>query len=208
MSESQADGTAKPKSSPLRWALWGVALVGVAAVLYIIAQASIKPGQAGGLKSMAKGEMAKFVIPAEAGAAPATSFVDAEGKTVRLADFRGKTVVLNLWATWCAPCIIEMPTLAKLAAAYEGKPVEVIALSMDGPRDRDKAQAFIARHAPLKFYQDPNLAYPYALEPKALGMPTTIVFGPDGVERGRVSGEADWSSDEARALIDKVAAGG
>ena len=192
----------------MKWALWGAALLGVAAVLYIIAQASIKPGQAGSLSSLAKGEMSKFQTPAEAGAAPATSFLDGEGRPVRVADFRGKVVVLNLWATWCGPCVIEMPTLAKLAAAYQGKPVEVVALSVDGPRERDKAAAFIAKHAPLKFYHDPQLAYPYALKPVAVGMPTTIVFGADGVERGRLSGGADWSSPEAKALVDKVLAEG
>lgn len=127
MSEGQPSETGKPSSGLLKWALWGVAGIGVAAVVYIIAQSTINPRQEMGLKSVAKGEMAKLTLPAEAGAAPPTSFLDKDGQPVRLADFKGKVVVLNVWATWCAPCLLEMPTLAKLAAEYEGQPVAVVA---------------------------------------------------------------------------------
>jgi thiol-disulfide isomerase/thioredoxin len=127
---------------------------------------------------------------------------------VRVADFRGQVVVVNLWATWCAPCVIEMPTLAELAAAYEGRKVVVMPISLDGDKDEAKARAFIAKHAPLKFYRDPKLAYPYALVPPTSGMPTTVIFGPDGVERARLAGEADWSSEDARKVIDAILAAG
>lgn len=204
---SQApEETSKPKSGLLKGALWGVALLGVAAVVYIMAQASINPRQTTSLKSLAKGEMAKLIFPAEAGPAPATSFQDADGKPVRLADFKGKVVVVNMWATWCGPCVIEMPTLAKLAAAYEGQPVAVVAVSVDGERDADKARMFIAKHAPLVFYRDPKLKLPYDFKPAAVGMPTTVIFGKDGVERARLAGGADWAGPEARAVIDKVLA--
>ena len=196
----------KPSPPILRWALWGVAAFGVAAVVYIIAQALIHPGQAGGLKSLAKGEMGKLVIPLEAGAAPANSFYDAQGRAVRIADFKGKVVVLNLWATWCAPCVTEMPTLAKLKAGYAGKPVEVVAVSIDGPGAQDKARAFIAGHPPLAFYGDPKMKFPFALKPPAAGAPTTVIYGRDGVERARLAGGADWSGPEARAVIDAVLA--
>lgn len=204
---SQApEETSKPKSNLLKGALWGVALLGVAAVVYIMAQASINPRQTTSLKSLAKGEMAKLIFPAEAGPAPATSFQDADGKPVRLADFKGKVVVVNMWATWCGPCVIEMPTLAKLAAAYEGQPVAVVAVSVDGERDAEKARLFIAKHAPLVFYRDPKLKLPYDFKPAAVGMPTTVIFGKDGVERARLAGGADWAGPEARAVIDKVLA--
>ena len=113
---------ARPRRGLLNWALWGAALIGVAAVLYIIVQASIKPQQPGGLSSLARGEMGKLVVPAEAAPAPVDTFYDQAGKPLRIADFRGKVLVLNLWATWCAPCVQEMPTLAKLAGAYAGMP--------------------------------------------------------------------------------------
>jgi len=208
MSEGQPSEAGKPSSSLLKWALWGVAGIGVAAVVYIIAQASINPRQEMGLKSVAKGEMAKLTLSPEAGAAPVTSFLDKDGKQVRLADFKGKVVVLNVWATWCAPCILEMPTLAKLAAEYEGKPVAVVAVAIDGDRDADKAKAFIAKNAPLAFYRDPKLKLPYDLKPSTSAMPTTVIFGKDGVERGRVLGPAEWSGRDAKAVIDKVLAEG
>lgn len=195
-----------PKASRLTWALRGVAVLGVAAVVYIIAQASINPQQENDLKSFAKGEMGKFSIPAEATAAPVVSFQDGTGAQKRIADFRGKVTVVNLWATWCAPCVIEMPTLAKLAASYAGRPVEVVAVSVDRPEDAEKARAFIAKHGPLAFYHDPKMALPFAFKPPAAGMPTTIIYGPDGVERGRLSGEADWSGKDAKALIDRILA--
>ena len=205
MSEVRDQEAAKPRSG-LKWALWGVALLGVAVVVYIIAQASINPHGQTGLGGVAKGEMAKLTLPKDAGPAPATSFLDADGKPLRVADFKGKVVVLNLWATWCGPCVLEMPTLAKLAAAYQGKPVAVVAVSIDGDRDADKARAFIAGHAPLAFYRDPKLKLPYDLKPPTAGMPTTVIFGKDGVERGRLSGGADWSGRDAKAVIDQVLA--
>jgi thiol-disulfide isomerase/thioredoxin len=197
---------AKPRGGVLTWALWGAALLGVAAVVYIMAQASFKPVQSDGVKSVAKGEMAKLVVPAEATGGPANTFYDADGKPLRVADFRGKVVVLNLWATWCGPCVLEMPTLAKLQAEYAGKPVEVVAVSVDSPSAIDKAKQFIAQHGPLKFYSDPRMKLPFSLKPAAAGMPTTVIYGADGVERGRISGGADWSGADAKAVIDHVLA--
>lgn len=205
MSENPA---AKPSGGFLKWALWGAAAVGVAAVLYIIGAASIKPGGGGDLERLAKGEMSKLVVPAEPTRAPGHVFHDAAGKPVRVADFQGQVVVMNIWATWCAPCVLEMPTLAALQKSYAGKPVKVVAVSVDQPDDSAKAQAFIAKHAPLDFYIDPERKISFVLTPPAPGMPTTVIYGPDGVERARLAGEADWTSAEARALVDAVLAGG
>lgn len=199
---------AKPRGGFLNWALWGAALIGVAAVLYIIVQASIKPQQDDGLKAIARGEMKKLTLPLEATAAPTQAFVDAAGQPVRVSDFRGKVVVLNLWATWCPPCVAEMPTLAKLAQAYQGKPVVVVAVSVDQAKDLEKAKAFIAKHPPLGFYNDPEMKMPFAVKPAAAGMPTTIIYGVDGIERARLSASADWSGPDARAVVDHVLSGG
>jgi len=202
------DVAGKPKGGLLKWALWGVALFGVAAVLYIIVQSMTKPGAADAdLTRLAKGEMEKLTVVG-ANPAPATQVLDADGKSVQVADFRGKVVVVNLWATWCAPCKIEMPTLAKLQADYAGKPVEVVAISIDKDADVEKARAFIAGQAPLKFYHDPEAKLPWALTPPATGMPTTIIYGKDGNERGRVAGEANWAGPEAKSVIDRVLAEG
>src|SRR5262249_31716820 len=79
--------------------------------------------------------------------APQNAFTDAAGKTHTLAEFKGKAVVLNLWATWCGPCVEEMPTLAQLSAAYAGKPVVVIPVSLDRVEDRANAIAFMGQPA-------------------------------------------------------------
>jgi thiol-disulfide isomerase/thioredoxin len=212
--DPQAQG--KPKGGILTWALWGVALVGVAAVLYIIAQASTKtaPTQASAPAPASAGKAAgtsfasKLTTPAQPTPPPDYAFYDETGKAMKVADLKGKVVVMNIWATWCAPCKIEMPTLAKLAKAYEGKPVEVVAVSIDSVDAADQARLFIAQNAPLKFYHDREMKLPFKLVPAAPGAPTTVVYGRDGLEVGRVAGEADWSGPEARALVEKALAAG
>ncbi len=190
----------------MKWVLWGFAVFGIAVVLYIIGQSILNPRQEMGLKSLARGEMTKLTLPAEASVAPITSFIGPDGQAVHLSDFKGKVVVLNIWATWCAPCVLEMPTLAKLAADMQGKDLVVVAVSMDGERAADKARAFIGQHAPLTFYIDPKLKLPYDLKPASSAMPTTVIYGKDGVERGRVLGGADWSGPDAQAVFNKLLA--
>ncbi|MDB5475659.1 MAG: thiol:disulfide interchange protein [Phenylobacterium sp.] len=204
---------ARPRGGLLRWALWGAALIGVAAVIYIIAQASTKPpaptvhSEAAATPPVETHDVAKKLIhPADGQAPPAYAFVGADGKKVTPADFKGKVVVMNLWATWCAPCQAEMPTLARLQQQYAGQPVAVVAVSIDKPEELAKAKAFIARNAPLAFYNDPEAKLPWALKPAASGMPTTLILGKDGLERGRISGEADWAGAGAKAVIDTALA--
>ncbi|HEY8572051.1 TlpA disulfide reductase family protein [Phenylobacterium sp.] len=205
---------ARPRGGLLKWALWGAALLGVAAVLYIMAKASSKPepeiatGPKPAAAAPAKSVMEKFELPEGAGPPPTYVFKDAAGKPVKVADLKGKVVVMNLWATWCAPCKIEMPTLAKLAADYQGQPVEVVTVSIDKGEDVEKARAFLAGHAPLKFYSDPEAKLPWSISPPVTGMPTTFIYGKDGTERGRVSGEADWAGPEAKSIINRVLAEG
>jgi thiol-disulfide isomerase/thioredoxin len=201
---------AKPRGGVLTWALWGAAAIGVAAVVYIIAQSASKPPAQAPVAvptaSVTHDVAKKLEHPADGKAPPAYAFVDGTGKKVTAADFKGKIVVMNLWATWCAPCKLEMPTLATLAKAYAGKPVEVVAVSIDKPEAVDQAKAFIAQQAPLGFYNDPEAKLPWALQPAANGMPTTLILGKDGLERGRISGEADWAGPGAKAVIDKLLA--
>jgi thiol-disulfide isomerase/thioredoxin len=205
---------AKPRGGVLKWALWGAAAIGVAAVVYIIAQSATKPVTQTAVATSGAVPVAtethdvakKLEHPADGARPPAYVFFDGAGKKVTPADFKGKVVVMNLWATWCAPCKVEMPTLAKLAKAYAGQPVAVVAVSIDKADALDQAKAFIAQQAPLAFYNDPEAKFPWALKPAANGMPTTIILGKDGLERGRISGEADWAGPGAKAVIDKLLA--
>lgn len=189
----------------LTLAIVGAVVVAGAAVLYVIGGAAFKPASTAGFKPLAVGAMAKLqeTTPKPP---PAAGFVDADGKTVRIADLKGQVLVVNMWATWCAPCVKEMPTLAALQKAYEGQPVKVVVISIDDAKDSDKAKAFIASHAPLVFYQDASLELPFAFTPPAPGFPTTILFDKAGQERARLSGDADWSTPEAKAVIDHLLA--
>ena len=209
MSEQSA---AKPRGGILTWALWCAALIGVAAVVYITVQSSTKPPVVATGPKAPPAEVhdvaRKLEHPSDGAAPPAYTFYDAAGKPKTLADLKGKVLVVNLWATWCGPCKIEMPQLVRLAAAYHGKPVQVVEISIDKPEALAEAKAFIGQHAPLAFYNDPAAKLPWALTPPAAGMPTTVIYGKDGFERGRISGEADWAGAGAKSVIDKVLAEG
>jgi thiol-disulfide isomerase/thioredoxin len=201
MSEVQP---AKPGPDLLKWAIRGVALIGVAAVLYVIVSASIKPKEAAGLADLKRGELEKLDVPTVPRGAPPQTFLDPEGKTVSVGDFKGKVLVVNLWATWCAPCKLEMPTLAKLQAAYQTQPLVVAPVSVDRDVDLNLAQDFIGKNPPLKLYRDPGYKLAFGLTPKAAGFPTTIIYDKTGLERARLSGDADWNSPEARELIERL----
>ena len=199
----------RPKGRLLPLALGAFALAGVAAAVYIIGQSSTKtaPVVHTGPVAEVKSPLAEKVSrPSAPTPAPDYAFQDGAGKTLKIADFKGKVVVLNTWATWCAPCKAEMPTLAKLAKAYEGKPVEVVVVSIDEAEKAQAAAIFIAQNAPLKFYIDPAKKLVFRIN--AAGTPTTVIYGKDGLEKARVSGDADWTSPEARALVDQALAGG
>ena len=138
--------------------------------------------------------------PTEPKPAPELSFLDGQGNALSLEDFRGKVVVLNLWATWCAPCRREMPSLDRLQAELGGAGLEVIALSLDRG-DVAKIREFFEELgiASLAIYQDPEARA--GRELGAPGLPTTIVIDRTGQEVGRLLGPAEWDSDEALAVI-------
>ena len=188
---------------PLRYALLGLGLIGVAAVLYVIAAAVIQPGGQTSLRALAHGGMATLRVAATGAPPPKTPVLDPRGRPVRLASLKAPVVMVNLWATWCAPCVREMPTLARLQAAYPGR-LLVVPVSMDKAEDREKARAFIADHPPLAFYQDPRYALAFALSPPAEGFPTTVIYDRTGRERARLSGDADWNGPDARAVVEAL----
>ncbi len=177
--------------------------LGAIAAIYVMGLAACKPGPGGGgdLSALATGAMAK--LHPETSAAPQTpaAFDDAAGKSVQLSAFKGQVVVLNLWATWCAPCVKEMPTLARLQADFAGRPVKVLAVSTDSDGQIDKAKAFIAARPPLDFYHDDGLKLVASLTPRTEGFPTTYIFDKTGRLRAVLQGDADWSSPEAEKVV-------
>ena len=135
--------------------------------------------------------------------APPAKFTDPEGKSVTLADFKGKPVLLNLWASWCAPCVKELPTLDKLA---RGGAVQVLAVSQDtGPHP--SVVAFLQGHqiATLEPYQDSKMALSGALGPDVV-LPTSILIDANGKEIWRYVGDLDWTSPEAAKLLSEAGA--
>ncbi len=131
---------------------------------------------------------------------PDLSFVDMEGAPAKLSDFRGKVVVLNIWATWCQPCREEMPTLDNLQAIFADEPVIVLALSVDrsGP---ERVRAFLEEIGVerLHVYRDPKMAATRTL--RVPGLPATLLIDRQGREAARHLGIAEWDSDEIQAIL-------
>ena len=133
---------------------------------------------------------------------PDLRFTAADGKTMSLSSFRGRAVLLNIWATWCAPCRKEMPALDRLERKIGGPEFQVLALSMDGG-GLDRIQAFYAQIGikSLRIYLDRNSAATTSLG--IIGLPTTLLIGAEGAEIQRWVGPAEWDSPEIVQLIQR-----
>lgn len=139
---------------------------------------------------------------------PAAIFFNPDGGEISLAKFNGVPVLVNLWATWCAPCVKELPTLDKLAASHrDDGAVGVIAVSQDsGPQTSVKAFLANLKIKDLGAYHDPKMALSGALGPDTV-LPTSILYDADGKEVWRYVGELDWTSPEAAKLLAEAKAG-
>jgi thiol-disulfide isomerase/thioredoxin len=159
----------------------------------------VKEGPAATARRQAAG-MPAFVFKTVPEALADVSFVDGSGAPKTLEDFRGKTILLNLWATWCAPCREEMPSLDRLQAELGSDTFEVVALAVDRT-GVEAAGKFLdsIKVTNLKLYADPTTRSGSAL--RAVGMPTTILIDPEGREIGRLAGPAEWDSEAAKQLI-------
>jgi len=135
---------------------------------------------------------------------PDLTFEDANGKPKKLSDWRGKTVLLNLWATWCVPCRKEMPALDELQSKLGGKDFEVVAVNID-TRDPDKPKNFLkdANLTKLGYFTDQKAKVFQDLKSigRALGMPTSVLVDAQGCEIGTIAGPAEWASEDAMKLI-------
>jgi len=192
----------KPKTIVI---LAAAALIAAGAV-YLIGQGGGNPDgpamseAAARLNAVAIGEVANFKAKPVPAAVSAFAFENADGEPLTLADFRGKLVLLNIWATWCGPCREEMPELDELQEAFGGERFEVVALSVDSNGQklvRDFLAEVEADH--LGFYIDPTAKANFTLG--AFGLPTTLLISPEGEEIGRMVGPAPWASEDAKAFI-------
>jgi thiol-disulfide isomerase/thioredoxin len=158
---------------------------------------------------LARGEVAAVAVAGASGAgaprpAPALAFTGPDGAGRTLQDFRGRTVLVNLWATWCAPCKVEMPALDRLQGALGGADFSVVAINLD-TRNVDRPRAWLAENGVhrLAYYADPagRVLPAIARDGELPGLPTTLLVTPDGCEAAILRGPAEWASEDALALV-------
>lgn len=157
------------------------------------------------LKPFVVGDVAAFALADTARDLSDLAFTDAEGRPTTLARWRGRTLLVNLWATWCAPCRKEMPSLDRLSAARGGDDFAVVTVNLD-TRDPEKPKAFLAEIGvkSLANHTDSSFALFRTLQTAGLarGLPTTFLVDRYGCELGVLAGPAEWDGPAARALID------
>jgi thiol-disulfide isomerase/thioredoxin len=156
-----------------------------------------------GSNALSQGHMAAFVFKKEPEALSEVRFQDANGTEKTLSDWRGKVVLVNLWATWCAPCRKEMPALDHLQKELGSSKFEVVAISIDRT-GLAGARKFLDETGVknLALYADPTTKLSSVL--KAVGLPVTVLIDAEGREIGRLVGPAEWDSEDAKRLIRAV----
>jgi len=156
------------------------------------------------LAPLAHGEVAALTMATAPLRLPDLAFEDAEGKSKKLSDWRGRTVLVNLWATWCVPCRKEMPALESLQTRLGGPDFEVVAINID-TRDPEKPKNFLkdANLTRLGYFSDQKAKVFQDLKGigLALGMPTSVLVDGQGCEIATIAGPAEWGSDDAVKLI-------
>lgn len=187
----------------LSWAILTLIGIGVGGVLYVMTAASFKPAEID-LAQFRRASLHRLQVAEQPRPAPAGTVADAEGRRSTLVAQGARVTLVNLWATWCAPCRTEMPTLAAAQRAYGQRGLRVVAVSMDRPQEQPAARAFMATQAPLGFYADPTMGLFNVITPRPAGLPVTLILDSQGRERARVVGDANWTSPEARGLIESL----
>lgn len=193
-----------------------LAAIGLGAALYASGEGGTSAAcrasaaAAARMTPLARGEVAALRVHASPRPAPALAFTGPDGAPSGLERLRGRTLLVNLWATWCAPCRVEMPALDRLQAALGDRDFEVVAVNLD-TRNLDRPRAWLAeagiRH--LAYYADPEASALRALRARGgdIGLPTTLVVDPAGCELAVLTGPADWASADGQAVI-RAALGG
>jgi thiol-disulfide isomerase/thioredoxin len=218
MMTDQPQQTVRSRKGPLALVA-AVAGLGTLAAVYGVVGASRNVGEpackdalnaAQRMEPLARGEVAA-VKPADEGRRlPDLAFRNASGEPKSLADWQGKTVLLNLWATWCIPCRKEMPALDALEGTLGGERFEVVAVNID-TRDAGKPRAWLQEVGVnrLAYYADPSakVFQDIKLVGRALGLPTTVLIDPAGCEIGTAAGPAEWASEDGLKLV-RAALGG
>lgn len=212
--------TEKKTSSPLAQIAAGVLILAAITGYYLYEAGGRKAGPAetaaetaapapvaaGGVsKDLATGALAAFLIHPEPKPLPDLQFQDGAGKPLKLSDWKGRVALVNLWATWCAPCRKEMPDLSRLEKELGSDQFEVVAISVDR-KGAEASAAFLKETGVdnLKLYVEPSTKIVTDLQ--SAGLPATLLIDRQGREVGRILGPADWASPEAQALVKAVLA--
>jgi thiol-disulfide isomerase/thioredoxin len=171
-------------------------MVAASLVVALLGSAAVRADESDKIK------LGEFIPEASSQPAPEISFTDMAGNPASLADFKGKFLILNLWATWCQPCLKEMPSLIALQQRL-GTALTIIAVSEDRG-GANVVQPFVAEHQlnKLKLYLDPKSTVTHALAVR--GLPTSFAIDGDGKILGKVEGGGDWDGNAMRALLAKL----
>ena len=183
-----------------RYAIPGLFLVGVIAIVYVLISAGIGKQDENPLAKYATGGLAKLDFTTAGQAVAPAPFYLADGSAHTLDEFQGKTILVNFWATWCAPCRKEMPALAALQDELGGDSFEVVTIAT-GRNPPPAMQEFFEEIGvdSLPLHRDPGSVL--AREMGVLGLPITVILNPEGEEVARLRGDAEWDSESARAVI-------
>jgi thiol-disulfide isomerase/thioredoxin len=173
-------------------------LAAVYTALTLVANAALADTAA--LEALRDGDMRKLNFHSSPVPAAETPFDNGSGAETSLAAFHGQYVLVNFWATWCAPCRVEMPTLSALQTAMGGDSFQVVTIAT-GRNDPVAMDQFFQEIGVtnLPLFRDPTQSL--ARDMGVLGLPITLILDPEGNEIARLQGDADWNSDSARAII-------
>lgn len=175
---------------------------GVLSIVYIVFAAMMGPSPLSDEGFETQGDMARFVFVSEQPEFPGSAFVKESGEPTQISDFKGRVTLVNLWATWCAPCLTEMPSLDRLQKKLGSDRFEVVAISLD--KDAQKARDWLNTNTieNLAFYNDPTMKLHE--EFGAAGLPTSYLVDASGRLVGYLEGDAAWDADDAEALIEHI----
>ena len=172
----------------------------------VAAECAVNPGHAEAISAAAIGDVAAMLAANPSKQLSSLAFKGPYGKPLSIGDFKGRTVLLNLWATWCVPCREEMPALDALQAKAGDAAFEVVAVNVDAGEDQGKRQRFLTDTGikSLRDYTEPTMSLFNATkrEGLALGLPVTLLIGKDGCLLAAMNGPANWAGADALKLIE------
>ena len=216
MPQNQSENPASPKLVRFLPLLFLIGALGIAAVLWLsnasdssAEECSVSADTLASLEASIGGQMAALLVTGKGRGYSDLAFMDAQGNERTIADYAGKPLLVNFWATWCGPCREEMPALDALAAKYSSENFALLTIDLDlGDEGMDKAAAFLSDNdlPNLPLLGDPSFSAFDRLKANgvSLGLPTTLLLDASGCELAVLQGAAEWNSESAFAVIEKL----